>query len=87
MNMSLEDFGTGWFGLSIGLKQREVDLLIAALCRLKENPDSHFHAHSRCEGKGGVADLAVCIIPDQFKENMTFDGDFGCPNQQDHGAA
>jgi len=87
MNVSLEDFGTGWFGLSIGLKQREVDLLIHSLRQLKEDPTGHFHAHSRFEGEGGVGDLQVCIIPDDFQENMTFDEDQEGPNQQVHGTA
>lgn len=59
MNVSLEDFGTGWFGLAIGLKRKEVDILIDSLTHLKEHPDRHFHAHSRFEGKGGIGDLEV----------------------------
>jgi hypothetical protein len=74
MNVTLEDFGTGWFGLSCGLKQNEVDFLISSLENLKKNPDQHFHAHSKFEGKGGIGDIQFCIVADDFKENMKFDG-------------
>jgi hypothetical protein len=81
MNVSLEDFGTGWFGLSIGLKRREVDMLIESLRHLKEHPDGHFHAHNGFEGEGGVGDLEMCIIPEDFQENMRFDEDQGSSNK------
>ncbi len=74
MNVILEDFKTGWFGLSIGLKQHELDILISSLQQLKTDSDSHFHAHSEFKGAGGIADIQFCCIADDFRENMRFDG-------------
>ena len=75
MNVELDDFKTGWFGLSVGLKQSEIDFLVEALQHLKQNPDSHFHGHSKFEGKGGLGDIQFCSIPDDFEDNMKLDGD------------
>jgi len=73
MNVVIEDFKTGWFGLSIGLKPKEIDFMIESLQHIKAHPEHHFHAHSEFKGDGGVADMQICLVADDFKENMWFD--------------
>ena len=58
MNADLEDFETGWFGLSVGLKEHEIDELIGALEDLKKYK-THFHFRSDFEGNGGIGDIEV----------------------------
>lgn len=36
MRVEIEDFKTGWFGLTVGMKKIEIDQLIDALNNLKE---------------------------------------------------
>jgi len=56
MRVEIEDFKTGWFGLTVGIKSSEVDLLLNALKKLKKT-DGHFHMRSDYKGNGGVADI------------------------------
>jgi hypothetical protein len=58
MNADLEDFKTGWYGLTIGLKAQEIDELIRTLEELKKYK-SHFHFRSDYEGDGGIGDIEV----------------------------
>jgi len=56
MEMTLEDFKTGWFGLQVGLTDAEIDKLLQHLSDLKKTK-GHFHIRSDMEGSGGVGDV------------------------------
>ena len=43
MNIEMDDFQTGFFGLSVRLTPAEIDALIARLHKLKEGSLGHFH--------------------------------------------
>lgn len=57
MYVELEDFKTGWYGISISIRKNEIDVLIEKLEQLKNLEDQHFHIRSDFKGEGGVADI------------------------------
>ena len=59
MRAEIEDFKTGWFGVSILLKNRNITLLIHALQQLQNaEPTQHFHlGNEKLTGSGGIADV------------------------------
>ncbi|MEN0040676.1 MAG: hypothetical protein AAF764_04995 [Pseudomonadota bacterium] len=59
MRVDLEDFGTGWVGLQIGIEDQEIDKLIGLLASLRTGDLDHFHIFSTSfeEQKNGVADI------------------------------
>lgn len=69
MYVELEDFKTGWYGIGIGLREKEIDILIEQLIRLKADKKQHFHISSEFEGDGGVGDMEFYIHEDE-KDNM-----------------
>jgi len=73
MNIDLEDFKTGWFGITVGIKTSEIDILIEGLTKLKGNEGQHFHARSDCSGNGGVADIEFYLEAEDTKDNATLD--------------
>ena len=58
MKASLEDHGTGWFGLTLELAPSEIDHLIIALKKVKEE-NSHFHFRSDWSGEKGIGDIEI----------------------------
>ncbi len=52
----LEDFGTGWFGLTLGLSDHDITALIERLTALRDSR-GHFHARSAFSGESGVGDI------------------------------
>lgn len=69
MKADLEDFGTGWCGIHVGLKSNEIDQLIAALHELKKEK-THFHFRSSFEGDSGIGDVEIYFQPDDQPSNM-----------------
>ena len=69
MYTDIEDFRTGWFGVRIGIKEREIDEFISALQILKQRKD-HFHLRSDYEGPGGIADIEVYLQAQNVMNNM-----------------
>jgi len=59
MKSSIEDFGTGWYGLSFGLDENDIDQLIEFLNILKSDRSYHFHMYSTTSDtdSGGIADI------------------------------
>ena len=60
MNVTLENFDSGWVGLSIALGRSEIDVLIQRLNDLKSDKLGHFHF--RCDdfsAAEGVADIEI----------------------------
>ena len=73
INIQLDDFETGWFGVSIGIKSSEIDLLIEALTKLKKNNDYHFHIRSKYEGQGGIGDIEFYTDDEGTSDNSDID--------------
>ena len=73
MHVNIEDFKTGWYGMSITLSTEDIDQLIANLKAIKEDKEKHFHFFSDYEGPGGVGDIAFYHNTDNFKSNMQTD--------------
>ena len=73
MLAELEDFKTGWYGLSLGIKSGEIDKLISALQTLKTNKN-HFHFRSEFEGNGGVGDIEFFFQTEDQKSNLEIEG-------------
>ncbi len=69
MNAIIEDFKTGWYGIELGLKLKEIDDLIERLEYLKKTR-SHFHYRSDFVGEKGIADISFAVMDDSFKDNM-----------------
>jgi hypothetical protein len=73
MNIQIEDFNTGWFGISMGIKKPELDVLIQGLENLKQGGDYHFHIRNSFKGKGGVADVELYIEDENATDNSVID--------------
>ncbi len=69
MKVEIEDFKTGWHGISIGLNSKQIDGMINMLNKLKENQD-HFHFRSNFKGKGGVGDIEFYFLNNTDEDNM-----------------
>lgn len=74
----LEDFKTGWYGLSLGLAEDELDNLIAALETLKRTK-SHFHFRSDFDGAGGIGDIEIYFRSGSEAGTLYLDADFRAP--------
>jgi len=71
---SIEDFKTGWHGLSFAFTGEELDKLIDSLKYLKDNPDGHFHLSSKfLDGDAvGVSDVEFSVQGADETDNMQF---------------
>ena len=73
MQADIDDFKTGWYGLTLGMKEKEIDALIEALKKLKANKN-HFHFRSSFSGNGGVGDIELYYQTDDQNSNLQLDG-------------
>ena len=71
MHVEIEDFKTGWYGLTIGLKKNEINQLISALKALQKK-DNHFHIRGDYNGPGGVGDIEFYIQDENQQNNLEF---------------
>ena len=59
MNVSIEDFHTGWFGIEVGLTDSDITLLIERLQSLQQQR-SHFHfRRDDFTPASGIADVEL----------------------------
>ncbi len=72
MQSEIEDFKTGWYGISLGVKSDEIDQLIAALQKMKKEK-THFHFRSDFEGTGGIGDIELYYQANDQGSNLTID--------------
>ena len=72
MRSDIEEFNTGWYGLTIGLRDSEIDELIGTLRELKKYK-THFHLRSKFEGEGGVGDIEIYYQNDEVPDNLTLE--------------
>ena len=69
MNVTIEDFKTGWFGLLVGITDAEIPVLIERLNRLQQSR-SHFHLRSDFTGSGGVGDVEFFLAEPQSPQTL-----------------
>ena len=66
MKTFVEQFESGWIGLSIAFSEEEIDLLIKSLNELKDGQLDHFHFRrddlNVLSGKFGLADVEISIM-------------------------
>lgn len=74
MQADLEDFKTGWYGLTLGVKHDDIDQLIAALQHLKTSKN-HFHFRSDFQGNGGIGDIEFYYQTDDNNDNLVIERD------------
>jgi len=72
MQANLEDFKTGWYGITLGIKPIEIDQLIAALQELKKEK-THFHFRSDFDGLGGIGDIEFYFQTEDQKSNLNIE--------------
>ncbi len=72
MKSSIEDFKTGWYGITIGVDISDIDKLIEYLQLLKQDDSYHFHAFSTAfdTDEEGVADIQFVRKLDTEVSNM-----------------
>jgi hypothetical protein len=70
MFTEIDDWKTGWYGISIGLNGQEIDSLVELLQMIKADPEQHFHLSSDFEGNGGVGDIEIYMRDEMQKNNM-----------------
>jgi hypothetical protein len=70
MHVAMEDFGTGWCKIEIGIREDEIDTLIKLLGMLKKDTSQHFHAASHFREDGGIADIEFYIETREDTDNM-----------------
>ena len=71
MRTEIEDFGTGWYGIRLQLKDEDIDRLIEFLRAVKADPAYHFHVFSTAmdDQKCGIADIEFAIQSDDVVNN------------------
>ena len=60
MQITLENFKTGWFGLMVGITDAEIPVLIERLQKLQRSR-GHFHLRSDFSGNGGVGEVEIFL--------------------------
>jgi len=71
MNTVIEDFKTGFFGVSIVLKKDDITKLIECLLHLRDDPDvDHFHCIGDYSSTPGVADISFGVQDESIPDNM-----------------
>jgi hypothetical protein len=75
LHAELEDFKTGWYGVAIYLREKEIDVLIEQLAELRQSKDQHFHISisDNCEAEGGIADIEFNVQEGE-QDDMFFTG-------------
>ena len=73
MHVEIEDFKTGWYGIGIGIRENEIDILIEQLKKMKQEKTQHFHLSSEFEGDGGIGDIEF-YLQKEGKDNMQISG-------------
>ncbi|MCP4252691.1 MAG: hypothetical protein GY775_04650 [Candidatus Scalindua sp.] len=80
MYVKLEDYKTGWYGITISMRRNEIDTLIGQLRKLQMEENQHFHLSSNYKGNTGVGDIEF-NIQEGGKENMSISGFAISPNR------
>ncbi len=71
MKLKLNDFGTGWISIELGVKTKEIDILIGRLLELKSSACDHFViANSSSDQSAGVENVEIYLDDSNEKGNM-----------------
>jgi len=70
MIAELEKWKEGWQGLSIGLRNDEIDQLISLLNEIRRDNDQHFHISSDCKGEPGIGGVEIYVKTNTQEDNM-----------------
>ncbi len=71
MKVNMNDFGTGWFGVEVGVKKEEIDQLIKLLSELKEGHFDHFTIANKSETQpSGIENFEIFLIDKRNEDNM-----------------
>jgi hypothetical protein len=72
MHIKIEDFETGWYGIELGLRERDIDELIGLLTELKKRKS---HIHIVCSDKApAIENIEIYWADDSDKTNSMFAG-------------
>jgi hypothetical protein len=74
MHGEIENWNNGWYGISLGLSDSEIDRLIALLAKLRNDPEQHFHISSDYSGNGGLGDIEIYLAEPDGPSNLQFSG-------------
>jgi hypothetical protein len=75
MKANLNDFGTGWFALELGITSEEIDQLISSLQLLQAKKFDHFVlANNSVDDTKGVENIEVYLSAEDDKDNMVILG-------------
>ena len=66
----MTDFKTGWFGICLVLRQKEIAELKECLDQLATGEVDHFHCSGDCNGPSGIADIEFSMLDDDETDNM-----------------
>jgi hypothetical protein len=80
MHAKLTDFRTGWYEIAIGLREEEIDILIALLQQLQKGIIHHAQAGGDYEGEGGIGDVTFYLQTND-EDNLTILGPPIHPNR------
>lgn len=74
MRGDIEDFKTGWYGVSLQLRPEDIDLLINYLQKLRRDADYHFHLFRNTDGGTGtgIADIEISAQRSTDGSNLAF---------------
>ena len=70
MHAKYEMFESKWIGISLEMRNEEINTLINNLLKLKDREIGHFHIRSNDFGSvPGIADIEI-TTPEDFKDNL-----------------
>lgn len=74
MKVDVNQFDSGWFGISMALSTHDIDRLVGLLNDLRQAKITHFHAHSTLlEGaEPSVAEMEIYLASDDEPGNAAF---------------
>jgi hypothetical protein len=72
MTLEIDDFETGWFGITMGLTDSDIDSLIMRLSDLKDSR-GHMHLRGDMRGSGGIADVELFWSDGSIQNNAVIE--------------
>ncbi|HTN74601.1 MAG TPA: hypothetical protein VL096_05120 [Pirellulaceae bacterium] len=82
MHGRFEDWKNGWVGIQLGIHPSEIDSLIASLQMIRDDPEQHFHISSDYKAEGGLGDIEVFALPEDWPHNMFAGGRARGPGEE-----
>jgi len=82
MKAELENWKEGWQGVSLGLRNDEIDVFISLLQEIRKDDDQHFHISSDCEGNPGLGGIEIYVKAESEEDNMYFSSLAKAPGEE-----